>query len=179
MPARLPVGPNGDKFDPDRRPNHRRYAQALSAALFGRASELARYGRWSERMLHYWIEPQSRHATPFEQVSDLLSDMRALGIESWEGLLAMLCRDLGGRFVLDGEPAEQAVPARATDVAIVMHEFAEVVRAHGECVDGGCTREEADRFEAELLELEQVLHLTRRKVQAAVGRNPGPRRIAS
>lgn len=166
---RLPRLPHDVSFGLGDEPNHRRYAIALSRVLYGRAAELARVGRWSERMLQYWMEAQSRHASPPEQLRDLLLDMRRIGADGWAEILDMVCCDLGGRFVVDEQPAEQADAPRAADAADMMAELADVVRAHAECLDG-VTPEEADRFEREYRELEAVMRLARLKVQAAAGR---------
>ncbi|OHD17927.1 MAG: hypothetical protein A2Y38_13330 [Spirochaetes bacterium GWB1_59_5] len=114
-------------------------------------------------MLQFWMEPHERYASPFEEAEEIALALRRLSRidEDPDAPLALLCRRLGGRFVPDLVLVEPA--GLDAETGQLAREFGDVV--HAALAGKGQPGERLERFEKEFRDLEQQLHLLRRRVQ--------------
>jgi hypothetical protein len=171
---RLPKGPPESNFGIAFEPKHRRHARALSTAVWGKAAEVARITGISERMLQYFMEPQSRHRGPGEHLSSIVTAAIEIGTPRVDALapLREVCRDVGVHLVDD----EARRPALAKDLPESIAKYSR--EAHDvldvllrRCLDeDGVTEEDRQVFEKELSELEEKQARLRRELQVLAAR---------
>ena len=175
---RLPSGPPNGKYDLGEIPKSRRdWAQFLSNLMFGSVAAVARLCGFSERVAEFWIEPQSKARSPYEEVVDLTLALRQVldDADDAEMPLLLTCALVGGRYL----PPQQlgadsgcyvSLETTIADTLSQVHELMDHLLRR--CLDDEKPPTPADyvKVESNVNDIQQQLHLLVRRVQARVGR---------
>lgn len=166
----------GSKYAIERGPNHSRHCRALSTAMWGYAATVARLTGIPERMLQFFMSPQSEKEGPFEKGARIVRALRELDAPSWSEPIRVLADefgfDLAPRPEADGDAEDVSVGT--LEAMCGMGRFAGKVREA--CQDDRVTLTEAEAIEAAGLQIIETVHGIIRDAKSAA-QPAAPRRV--